>query len=232
MATTTQAQVSLPGPANGTSQRSGARWWLLGLLLAINAANFADRTIVGALGQAIKADLRISDFQLGLLNGFAFAVFYSVLGLPVARLVERFNRVRIIAIPTGVWTVMAMLCGMAQSTRARGIQDLAPPRSRASAAFVAAFVSGMVGSGLGPAVSGLLSDAFVRTAFAGDFADACPSGLPPAGASAALELACMQASADGAIHWLAVICLALPCTALLFLMAGRSFPRELYRAGA
>lgn len=89
------------------------RRWLLGLLFAINLFAYADRTVVGAVAQAMKVDLKLSDTQIGLLNGFAFALFYSVLGLPIARLAERKSRVRIIAVAVGLWSVFASLCGVA-----------------------------------------------------------------------------------------------------------------------
>jgi predicted MFS family arabinose efflux permease len=75
--------------------------------------NFVDRQLIGILGQPIKAELHLSDTGLGLLGGFAFAIFYSVLGLPIARLAERRNRVTIIAVSLGLWSAMTALCGFA-----------------------------------------------------------------------------------------------------------------------
>ena len=75
--------------------------------------NFVDRQLIGILGQPIKAELHLSDTGLGLLGGFAFAIFYSVLGLPIARLAERRNRVTIIAVSIGLWSAMTALCGFA-----------------------------------------------------------------------------------------------------------------------
>jgi len=75
----------------------GYRTWLIVLLLAINTFNFADRSVMSALAEAVKRDLAISDLQLGLLQGFGFALFYSILGLPIARLAERRSRAAIIA---------------------------------------------------------------------------------------------------------------------------------------
>lgn len=88
---------------------------MLATLFAINLFAYADRTVVGAVAQAMKVDLRISDTEIGLLNGFAFALFYSVLGLPIARLAERSSRVNIVAIAVGVWSIFASLCGVARS---------------------------------------------------------------------------------------------------------------------
>ena len=93
----------------------GYRTWLIVLLLAINTFNFADRSVMSALAEAVKRDLAISDLQLGLLQGFGFALFYSILGLPIARLAERRSRAAIIAVAAGLWSVFAALCGAATS---------------------------------------------------------------------------------------------------------------------
>ncbi|HNR22401.1 MAG TPA: MFS transporter [Steroidobacteraceae bacterium] len=88
---------------------------VLGVLLLVYTSNFIDRTILGTLGQAVKDDLGISDTQLGLLQGFAFAVLYTLLGIPLARLAERRSRVGIISICLFVWSGFTALCGMAQN---------------------------------------------------------------------------------------------------------------------
>src|SRR5262249_38378940 len=92
-----------------------SRGVVLGLLLLIYTFNFIDRSILATLGQAIKLDLRISDAQLGLLQGLAFAIFYTALGVPLARLSERANRVSIISISLALWSAMTALCGLAQN---------------------------------------------------------------------------------------------------------------------
>jgi predicted MFS family arabinose efflux permease len=97
-----------------TRALGGHRRWALFLLVLVYLFNFIDRTIIGTLGQAIKDDLKISDFQLGILGGFVFALFYSALGLPIARLAERRNRVTIIAAAAAFWSLMTTLCGFAQ----------------------------------------------------------------------------------------------------------------------
>src|SRR3546814_8556465 len=77
--------------------------------------NFIDRTIISVLGEAIRRDLGLSDLQLGLMGGLAFSLFYAALGIPLARLAERYNRVRIIAVVTAIWSLMTMLSGAAGS---------------------------------------------------------------------------------------------------------------------
>jgi predicted MFS family arabinose efflux permease len=89
------------------------RSWVLALLMIVYTSNFVDRTIVSILGQAIKVDMKISDAQLGLLGGIAFALLYTTLGIPIARLAERHNRVTIISICLTIWSGMTALCGLA-----------------------------------------------------------------------------------------------------------------------
>jgi MFS family permease len=86
---------------------------LLGLLLAVSALNFTDRILVPVLAQPLKQELQLSDFQLGLLTGLGFAVVYTSLGIPVAWLADRFNRVRIIAAAVVIWSTMTAATGFA-----------------------------------------------------------------------------------------------------------------------
>lgn len=89
--------------------------YIIFLLLTVYMFNFIDRQIVAILSPAIKADLGLSDTQLGLLKGFAFAVFYAVFGFPIARLADKKNRVTIISVCAALWSGMTVLCGTAQS---------------------------------------------------------------------------------------------------------------------
>lgn len=86
---------------------------VLAFLVAAYTFNFIDRTIVSILGQAIKVDLKITDAQLGMLGGIAFAILYTLLGVPIARLAERFNRVSIISLAIVAWSVFTAACGLA-----------------------------------------------------------------------------------------------------------------------
>jgi len=94
--------------------RAVARRVLL-LLLALYALNYLDRQVINILGQSIKSELRLSDLQLGLLTGTAFGIFYSLLGLPIARLADRFSRVKIITASLTLWSMLTAACGFAQS---------------------------------------------------------------------------------------------------------------------
>lgn len=77
--------------------------------------SYMDRQILAILQELIRADLALSDTQLGLVAGFAFAIFYATLGIPVARLADRGNRVNIIAIALALWSAMTAVCGLAQN---------------------------------------------------------------------------------------------------------------------
>jgi predicted MFS family arabinose efflux permease len=87
--------------------------YLLAILMAILTFNYADRFALGVVLENIKTDLALSDSQLGLLTGIAFALFYSVMGIPIARWADRGNRVTIIAVTAAVWSVMVASCGLA-----------------------------------------------------------------------------------------------------------------------
>jgi predicted MFS family arabinose efflux permease len=91
------------------------RGYVLAALLVVYTLNFVDRQIIGILAVPIKADLGLTDSQLGLMGGLAFALFYTVLGIPIARLADRTNRVWIITVALGTWSLMTALCGLAQS---------------------------------------------------------------------------------------------------------------------
>jgi len=83
------------------------------MLLLVSIFNFTDHMIFSLLMEPIKIDLSLSDTQLGLLSGLAFAIFYCLLGLPIARWADRGNRVTIISIAIITWSGMTALCGLA-----------------------------------------------------------------------------------------------------------------------
>lgn len=101
-----------PSPTGAPLSKSYVNYALT-VLLVVYTLNFIDRQIVAILGEDIKAALRLDDGQFGLLGGLAFALFYTVLGIPIARLAERGNRVRIISIALAVWSGFTALCGVA-----------------------------------------------------------------------------------------------------------------------
>jgi predicted MFS family arabinose efflux permease len=83
------------------------------LLTLAYTLNSADRTLIAIIGQPLKVDLNLTDAQLGVLIGTAFATLYAFSGLPIARLAERFNRVIIISTALAVWSALTALCGTA-----------------------------------------------------------------------------------------------------------------------
>ncbi|GAM99890.1 major facilitator family transporter [alpha proteobacterium U9-1i] len=91
------------------------RAYVLGVLLVVYTFNFIDRILIGIVGEDLKHDLGVSDFQLGLLGGPAFAILYTLLGIPIARYAERGNRITIVSIGAAVWSLMTALCGFANS---------------------------------------------------------------------------------------------------------------------
>ena len=90
-------------------------WYVVGVLCAAYLFAFIDRIIVGLLTPAIQADLGISDTQAGLLQGMAFALFYTIFGLPLGWLADRWSRKRLLSIGMTVWSVMTATCGLASS---------------------------------------------------------------------------------------------------------------------
>lgn len=89
--------------------------YLLVTLLLIQAFIFAERTLLGLVLQDIKVELDLSDTQLGLLSGIAFAFFYTLMGIPIARWADRGNRITLITITTALWGAAMVLCGMVGS---------------------------------------------------------------------------------------------------------------------
>ncbi len=86
--------------------------YVLLILTGVYAFNFIDRQILIILQESVKADLGLSDTQLGLMTGLAFAFFYVTLGIPVARLADKTNRRNVIAVSLALWSLMTALSGM------------------------------------------------------------------------------------------------------------------------
>jgi len=181
---TVQGGRSQPLPSHAAGEQTPAvggpyAYYVLGVLFVVYIFNFIDRQILAILLQPIKEDLKISDTALGFLTGFAFAVFYTFTGLPLARLADRWVRRSLIAISIAVWSVMTATSGLA-----RGFTDLAlarigvgigeagatppahsllsdyfPPEKRAT--VLALYACGVpVGVGLGYWLGGWINDAF------------------------------------------------------------------------
>jgi MFS family permease len=91
------------------------RRYVLFLLTIVYALNFIDRQILVVLQESIKLDMGLSDTQLGLLTGFAFAIFYVSVGIPIARLADKGNRKNIVAVAVTVWSGMTVVSGLTQN---------------------------------------------------------------------------------------------------------------------
>lgn len=166
---------AIPGEQAHQSKVRLALW----TLLIVYVLNFLDRQVVNILAEPIARDLKLDDTQIGLMTGLAFALFYTVLGIPIARYADnpKSNRVNLISVALAVWSAMTVLCGMAQNfvqlllarigvgvgeagcTPAAHslITDSVPAAKRASA--IAFYGLGIpIGSLLGMVVGGVVND--------------------------------------------------------------------------
>jgi predicted MFS family arabinose efflux permease len=109
------AEDASPASTNASRASASRRAVTLTILLSIFATNFMDRQIVAILVEPIKRDLILSDTEVGLLYGLAFAVLYTSAGIPIARFADRVNRARIINWSLVLFSVMTAACGLATS---------------------------------------------------------------------------------------------------------------------
>ena len=100
---------------DNTQTSNSIRNYALGILVVVYTFNFIDRQILSILLESIKTDLGLSDTSLGFLTGFAFALFYATLGIPIAKYADKGNRRNLIALSIGVWSFMTALSGLAQN---------------------------------------------------------------------------------------------------------------------
>lgn len=106
---TSSTQSPLP------EQKLGYAWYVVALLLLAYTLSFIDRMILSLLVGPIRQDLGISDTQMSLLMGLAFAIFYSALGLPIGLAADRMNRKNLVVAGVAIWSLMTALCGLARS---------------------------------------------------------------------------------------------------------------------
>lgn len=126
---------------------SAQAWYLVFVLLVFYIFSFIDRQIISLLVEPIKRDLHVSDTLIGLLQGAAFAVFYTLFGIPIGRLADRMNRKTIIAAGVIAWSVMATWCGLAKNW---------------TQLLLARAGVGVGEAALSPAAYSMISDAFPR----------------------------------------------------------------------
>jgi len=152
-------------------------WYVVSMLTLLYIVSFLDRTVISLVIDPLKADLGVTDTQVSLLTGLAFALFYSVIGIPMGRLADRRSRRWIIGIGATFWSIMASLCGLAQSYTqlfiARvglgvGEATLMPsayslisdyfPRKKLPRAYAVMMLGAPIGSGLAFVVGGMIAD--------------------------------------------------------------------------
>ena len=161
-----------------TNKASGYSWYVLGVLVVVYILNFIDRQIISILALDIKRDLQLTDSDMGFLGGAAFAVFYALFGIPLGRLADNWNRVKLLSIGLALWSTMTALSGFARNqltlTFARMgvgigeatasptayslISDYFPKRQRATA--IAIYSSGLY---IGGGISLLIGAAIVES---------------------------------------------------------------------
>jgi MFS family permease len=144
---TAHAAKAAPG-AETFRISEGYRWYVVWLLFFVYVLNFVDRQILTILVEPIRKEFGFSDTQMGLLGGFAFALVYSVLGIPIARLADRRNRVTIISASVFIWSFFTVLTG-----RAHGFAQL----------FAARVCVGIGEAGCSPPAYSIISDYFEKT---------------------------------------------------------------------
>lgn len=168
-----------PTPETPAREATGYSWYVLTVLVVVYILNFIDRQIVSILAVDIKADLGLTDSDMGFLGGAAFAVFYALFGIPLGRLADNWNRVRLLSIGLALWSLMTALSGFARNqielTLARMgvgigeatasptayslISDYFPKRQRATA--LAIYSSGLyIGGGVSLFIGALIVQAW------------------------------------------------------------------------
>ena len=110
MSVATTDDEDLHGRNIGTA---GYRRYVVLSLLAVYTLNFIDRQLLGVMAQPIIAQFNLTDTQYGFLNGPPFALFYALMGIPLAMAADRWNRIRLLALCIAIWSVMTALCGLA-----------------------------------------------------------------------------------------------------------------------
>lgn len=107
--------AAAPGEVDNKLYTRGYTQYVLGVLVVVYIFNFIDRQILAILAQSIKEDLVLSDTEIGALSGVAFGIFYATLGIPIARLADRYSRVNVISICLAIWSAMTACSGLAMS---------------------------------------------------------------------------------------------------------------------
>lgn len=102
-------------PAAHLVRPDGRAWFVLAILCSVYVLNFLDRQIISILAKPIQDELGITDGQLGRITGLYFAIFYCVLGIPVAWIADRTNRVKVLSVACALWSAATLACGLARN---------------------------------------------------------------------------------------------------------------------
>jgi len=133
------------GPGSVPYPEPAYAWYVVVVLTLGYVVSFLDRQILAMLVEPIKHDMQLSDTQMGLLGGLAFAIFYTVLGIPIGRMADRYSRRTIIAAGISIWCAMTAACGLARNY---------------SQFFLARIGVGIGEASLAPSALSLISDYF------------------------------------------------------------------------
>ena len=109
------SDVVLQGSEASLPEASKYSWYVLLVLVIVYILNFIDRQILSILAVDIKADLGLTDADMGFLGGAAFAVFYALFGIPLGRLADNWSRVKLLSIGLALWSIMTALSGFARN---------------------------------------------------------------------------------------------------------------------
>lgn len=115
-----------------TESRSVAAWWALILLTATYTFSFIDRQIINLLVDPIRTDLSLSDSQVSFLQGLAFVLPYVILSIPLGRIVDRANRIRVLVVGILFWTISCVSCGLAKNFSQLGVARMGVGAGEAS----------------------------------------------------------------------------------------------------
>ncbi|WP_422059521.1 spinster family MFS transporter [Sphingopyxis sp.] len=102
-------------PVPGEPKATGYSWYVLSVLVVVYILNFIDRQVISILAVDIKADLGLTDADMGFLGGAAFAVFYALFGIPLGRLADNWSRVKLLSVGLALWSTMTALSGFARN---------------------------------------------------------------------------------------------------------------------
>lgn len=142
-----ESRANAPPATTAPWPSSGVAWYVVVILVIAFIFSFIDRIIIAMLVEPLKADLGLTDTQIGWLQGLAFAVFYATVGLPIGRMADRFSRRAIIGWGIALWSLMTAVCGLA-----RNFLEL----------FLARVGVGVGEAALSPAAYSMIADYFPR----------------------------------------------------------------------